>query len=605
MNGSRYQVGSLEEAACSACQSQTLQLYAHPMFNIPLCIDCNWEYHSGEFTVDEGNEIYCRWCGAGVGELLLCDVCPKAFCSRCVENNFGTAELERIKGLSDRWCCFVCSPQSFRDLCVKNGWKGTQTSEITTPFNRGVCNDISRGREKYEIPVINEIDYELAPMNFTYVTQPVAGEGAKLNNNPNFFSCCSCTDNCSNPLTCECIINSGGISYDSTGRLLLDKPSGIYECNYRCACNVNRCRNRVVSKGPSIRLEVFRCEIPAKGWGVRCRQPIPAGTFICDYLGEVLPESELDRRGEKHGDEYLYDIDCWGTSQGCLKKSQLGLKRSLSVMPRQYFVDVTLIDKEHLLEYFDEDLVKKLDKHGAIDNMLEAGKKLREKEKRMKKHNEDLRREQMKQQELDEKATAFAQANEFSDEYDGIDFSLPFYSDSSPEKPVTGKRVNVVQRKAPAAKKTKSGSATQRLGNAATEASDAAADDEVKTESLPVSWYDLRLRYSQKEWSKARTVISDRAMNETEYANDSFSIDAKWYGNIARFINHSCGPNLKKVMVFCDTHDVRTPRVAFFALDQIPANTELCYDYDYQKGKVHGKHRDCLCGSSCCRQTLY
>lgn len=46
-------------------------------------------------------------------------------------------------------------------------------------------------------------------------------------------------------------------------------------------------------------------------------------------------------------------------------------------------------------------------------------------------------------------------------------------------------------------------------------------------------------------------------------------------------------------------------RVAFFANDFIPANTELCYDYGYFQGNVAGKHRECLCGADNCRKVLY
>jgi len=574
--------------------------------------------------MEDGNEIYCRWCGEGDGELILCDVCPKGFCQRCITNNFGTAELERIKSLSDRWCCFVCSPQSFRDLCVKNGWKGTQTSEIKTPFNRGVCHDISRGREKFEIPVINEIDYANAPLDFNYVSQPVAGEGAKLSNNPNFLSCCSCTDDCSNPLTCQCIINSGGISYDATGRLMLDKPSGIYECNYRCACHVKRCRNRVVSNGPSVRLEVFRCANPKKGWGVRSRQPILPGTFIADYCGEIMPESEAERRGLSHSDEYLYSIDCWGRSKACSQLSQLGLKRSLSALPREYFVDVTSMGKESLMQYLDPSIVNRLEQHGAIDRMLEDGKKLREKEKRMKKQSEDTRRELLQQrrdslrQQLSQEQGltvppgALSAADE-EDDYKGIDFSAPFYSDGSPEK-VSGKRQaagrNLMQSSTLSNKKAKGSNNNKafqsKFKKAMTTTQAAPADrEEPKREVLPASWYELRLKYSQREWTKARAVIVDRCVVETDDKNDSFIIDARWYGSIGRFLNHSCNPNLDILMVFCDTHDVRRPRVAFFANDHIPANTELCYDYGYFPGNVDGKHRTCLCNAPNCRKTLY
>lgn len=32
------------------------------------------------------------------------------------------------------------------------------------------------------------------------------------------------------------------------------------------------------------------------------------------------------------------------------------------------------------------------------------------------------------------------------------------------------------------------------------------------------------------------------------------------YGNVARFLNHSCQPNVEKVTVFSDSQDVRVPR---------------------------------------------
>lgn len=37
-------------------------------------------------------------------------------------------------------------------------------------------------------------------------------------------------------------------------------------------------------------LEVFRCLPVEKGWGVRCREFVPAGTFVACYQGELLDE---------------------------------------------------------------------------------------------------------------------------------------------------------------------------------------------------------------------------------------------------------------------------------------------------------------------------
>ena len=46
-------------------------------------------------------------------------------------------------------------------------------------------------------------------------------------------------------------------------------------------------------------------------------------------------------------------------------------------------------------------------------------------------------------------------------------------------------------------------------------------------------------------------------------------------------------------------------RIALMANQYIKANTELTYDYGYLTGNVEGKHRDCLCGSTNCRVSLY
>ena len=45
----------------------------------------------------------------------------------------------------------------------------------------------------------------------------------------------------------------------------------------------------------------------------------------------------------------------------------------------------------------------------------------------------------------------------------------------------------------------------------------------------------------------------------------TYIIDAKQTGNLGRYLNHSCTPNLMVQNVFIDTHDLRFPWVAFFA----------------------------------------
>lgn len=86
--------------------------------------------------------------------------------------------------------------------------------------------------------------------------------------------------------------------------------------------------------------------------------------------------------------------------------------------------------------------------------------------------------------------------------------------------------------------------------------------------------------------------------------SDTFVIDAKQTGNLGRYLNHSCMPNLLVQNVFIDTHDLRFPWVAFFATSTIRAGTELTWDYNYEIGSVEGREMPCYCGATKCRKRL-
>ena len=54
-----------------------------------------------------------------------------------------------------------------------------------------------------------------------------------------------------------------------------------------------------------------------------------------------------------------------------------------------------------------------------------------------------------------------------------------------------------------------------------------------------------------------------------------YCIDARYYGNISRFINHLCDPNIIPVRVFMLHQDLRFPRIAFFSSRDILTGQEL------------------------------
>ncbi|XP_061992595.1 histone-lysine N-methyltransferase, H3 lysine-9 specific SUVH4-like isoform X2 [Rosa rugosa] len=93
-------------------------------------------------------------------------------------------------------------------------------------------------------------------------------------------------------------------------------------------------------------------------------------------------------------------------------------------------------------------------------------------------------------------------------------------------------------------------------------------------------------------------------------SDPEYCYDAGSRGNVARYINHSCEPNLFVQCVLREHHDVRLARIVLFAADNIPPLQELSYDYGYELDSVVGpdgkiKKLFCRCGAAGCRKRLY
>ncbi|XP_016332916.1 histone-lysine N-methyltransferase EHMT1-like [Sinocyclocheilus anshuiensis] len=109
----------------------------------------------------------------------------------------------------------------------------------------------------------------------------------------------------------------------------------------------------------------------------------------------------------------------------------------------------------------------------------------------------------------------------------------------------------------------------------------------------------------------AGEIISDGEANARE--NDSYMfnldnkvgevycIDAQFYGNVSRFMNHLCEPNLFPVRVFTKHQDMRFPRIALYASKAIQAGDELGFDYGDPYWQIKKKYFRCQCGSAKCR----
>uniref|UniRef100_A0A8C2ZAN1 Euchromatic histone-lysine N-methyltransferase 2 n=1 Tax=Cyclopterus lumpus TaxID=8103 RepID=A0A8C2ZAN1_CYCLU len=190
--------------------------------------------------------------------------------------------------------------------------------QINRKLRRGITNrmlrteriisryDIAQGYENVPIPCVNAVDDEGCPSDYKYVSENCETSAMNIDRNITHLQHCSCSDDCSSS-NCLCGQLSIRCWYDKDQRLLQEfnkiEPPLIFECNMACSC-YRTCKNRVVQAGIKVRLQLYRTE--KMGWGVRALQDIPQGSFICEYVGELISDAEADVRED---DSYLFDLD--------------------------------------------------------------------------------------------------------------------------------------------------------------------------------------------------------------------------------------------------------------------------------------------------------
>ncbi|KIY62931.1 SET domain-containing protein [Cylindrobasidium torrendii FP15055 ss-10] len=101
-------------------------------------------------------------------------------------------------------------------------------------------------------------------------------------------------------------------------------------------------------------------------------------------------------------------------------------------------------------------------------------------------------------------------------------------------------------------------------------------------------------------------TVESQGMMDAIPEDFKYTVDPYPAGNWARFINHSCEPNLWTYNVVFDTiPDMNMPYIAFFANRDIPAGEELTFDYNPKQRKDEDEDENaqmkCYCGTASCR----
>lgn len=150
---------------------------------------------------------------------------------------------------------------------------------------------------------------------FEEIQYCVPGPGTSSFDKGPHFEGCSCEgldclsqlDPSDNRPACRCIrergraINAEGRLRDGILLLSRGESGPLFECGPHCACDPATCRNRLAHRSGVLEcLQVFPTR--RKGRGVRATRPLPKGTFVCEYVGEVLRGAVAAVRRNSLGD---------------------------------------------------------------------------------------------------------------------------------------------------------------------------------------------------------------------------------------------------------------------------------------------------------------
>ncbi|GMR58420.1 hypothetical protein PMAYCL1PPCAC_28615 [Pristionchus mayeri] len=146
--------------------------------------------------------------------------------------------------------------------------------------------------------------------NFEYLIESTLSEKAaevmeELQSNPIGCKCVGpcdrrrpcCANKSEKAYTTKKTVSSCAKSVTSTAARDSIDCVDLYECGDGCACDSNGCQQRVLQKGITLTLVVFR--YPGKGWTLRAGEDIKEGSFVVDFVGEILTKGEAATRVDK------------------------------------------------------------------------------------------------------------------------------------------------------------------------------------------------------------------------------------------------------------------------------------------------------------------
>ncbi len=419
-----------------------------------------------------------------------------------------------------------------------------------------------------------------------------------------------------------------------------------YACGPACKCHVH-CKGEGVSK-VHLPLQVVYTGA-GKGWGVWCTQDIPAGTVICKYVGEVITGLEAERRVHKGatladglpGDAYMYELKFRAPR---MDDVQASLEEAIAKGAAAGSIDAADLKVAAASSALFSESLPFLD--SQFQNPVF--------------YNESLTKEQQASISMALTPTtlpifeAFGLAScsapsstptSASDDQDTGRHHPPSKSRRKAAAGVAaavsahaGSPSRAVAANTPAASALPSGRRCELTGIPMAEAvdtlrelqrmypptmgkgfvlqNDFAVNELVESGGKDGGMLPLFMRFGDLTQSNngpmaPQNVFRGTLLNETLSASERkryheqrfFVVDSRTKGNVARFINHSCDPNCETIVI--SRHpDPLLHDVTVRAVRDIPAYTELSYDYQYEVNMNPHRKLVCHCGAPNCKGRL-
>lgn len=229
-------------------------------------------------------------------------------------------DIKNSTGLCALSCC-VENSDSYNAIKLNMQLKA-MTTKYRERTRKILINDITKGYEVNPIQCVNGIDDEEVPKDFIYMTENCFTSNISIDRSITSLQSCTCTDTCSTS-SCTCASLSIRSWYTDDGRLseefnFLDAPM-LFECNPACKCNKITCKNRVVQHGLTGRFQLQKTK--ERGWGVSTLRMIPKGTYVCEYIGEIISDREADVR---ENDSYIFDLENKDGETYCIDAHRYG-----------------------------------------------------------------------------------------------------------------------------------------------------------------------------------------------------------------------------------------------------------------------------------------